>query len=152
MILDCISNIDRYTKLSERLTTALNFLKTHDFSTYEPGKYELDGDNIYFMIQAYMTKPDNEMKWENHRKYLDIQCILEGEEIAGVAPISSLTLIEEYSVEKDMEFYSNNEISTNVYLIPKTYAIFFPGEAHKPCVQCDKPVKCKKVIIKVKAV
>ena len=50
MIFDTLENIKNYEGLG-RVYTALEFLAKTDFSQMELGRYELDGDNIFYMVQ-----------------------------------------------------------------------------------------------------
>ena len=86
MIFDTLENIKNYEGLG-RVYTALEFLAKTDFSQMELGRYELDGGNILYMVQTYETDPDKTIS-EAHKKYIDIQFMVDGEEIIGVAPIS----------------------------------------------------------------
>ena len=83
MIYDRIENIETYTAISERLAKGLRLLRTTDFSAMEAGKYEVDGTELYYMLQCYQSKEQND-KPEAHKKYIDIQYIVEGEEQIGV--------------------------------------------------------------------
>ena len=151
MILDSLKNTDRYTSLNERLTKGLNFLKSHDFSGEGPGEYKVDGDNLYYGIKAYDSMPEDELKWENHRKYIDIQCVLEGEECITVAGAASLVITKDYAPESDIEFLGDKGASSKIHLKPGVFAVLFPGEGHKPSIMCDKPVSVRKVVFKVLA-
>ena len=77
MIYDRIENIETYTAISERLAKGLRLLRTTDFSAMEAGKYEVDGTELYYMLQCYQSKEQND-KPEAHKKYIDIQYIVEG--------------------------------------------------------------------------
>ena len=81
MIFDSLKNIRNYEGLG-RVSEALRFAATTDFSAMECGKYQLDGDAIYYMVQEYETHEARDP--EAHRKYIDIQCILEGVETVVV--------------------------------------------------------------------
>ena len=70
MIFDTLNNIENYKGLG-RVYTALQFLKNTDFNKIELGKYELDGDNIFYMVQSYETDPNKTIA-EAHKKYIDI--------------------------------------------------------------------------------
>jgi hypothetical protein len=83
MIFDTLKNIDNYKGLG-RVYTALEFLAKTDFNTMELGRYELDGDNIFYMVQSYDTDPEKTIS-EAHKKYIDIQFMVKGEELIGVA-------------------------------------------------------------------
>ena len=77
MIFDTLKNVDNYKGLG-RVYDALKFLSETDFSKIELGRYELDGDNIFYMVQSYDTDPDKTIS-EAHKKYIDIQFMGEGE-------------------------------------------------------------------------
>ena len=72
MIYDKIDNLETYAGISERLMKGLRLLKETDFSALEPGRYEVDGNELYFMVQSYQTKESNDTP-EAHKKYIDIQ-------------------------------------------------------------------------------
>ena len=45
-----LENIKNYEGLG-RVYTALEFLSKTDFNSMDLGRYELDGDNIFYMVQ-----------------------------------------------------------------------------------------------------
>ena len=69
MIYDRIENIETYTAISERLAKGLRLLRTTDFSAMEAGKYEVDGTELYYMLQCYQSKEQND-KPEAHKSIL----------------------------------------------------------------------------------
>ena len=145
MIFDTVENIKNYKGLG-RVFDALKFLAETDFSGLPVGKYQLDGDNIYYMVQEYDTKLES--KIEAHKKYIDIQAILSGDEIIGVAPISvQKTLIEE-RLEKDCYYYECNV--QPIVLNSGSFMVLYPNDLHKPGLAVDAPAPCRKVVIKVK--
>jgi beta-galactosidase beta subunit len=89
MILDTIDNTRLYVGLHARFAKALEVLTDKTLSQKEDGKYAVDGDNIYYTIQRYTTKPLNEGKLEAHRKYIDIQFLLSGVELLGYTPLKN---------------------------------------------------------------
>ena len=80
MIKDTLKNSEFYYGLGERFQKAFEYLKTTNLSEKENGKYEIDGENIYVSVQDYNTKPEEEGKFEAHKKYADIQFIVKGQE------------------------------------------------------------------------
>ena len=71
MVLDVLENKERYYSLHKNFKDAFDFLEKSLKSNPEPGKYELKGDDLFAVVQAYETAEDS--KWEAHRKYIDIQ-------------------------------------------------------------------------------
>jgi biofilm protein TabA len=150
MILDTIDNTRLYVGLHARFAKALEILRDKTLSQKEDGKYAVDGENIYYTIQHYTTKPLNEGKLEAHRKYIDIQFLLSGEEVLGYTPLKGLTISEEYNPAKDIAFYKTPEQLTKVILEPGLFCILFPDDAHLPCRQLTGPEEVKKAVIKIR--
>ena len=146
MIFDTISHIDNYKGLG-RVTAALEFLAKTDFSQLEVGKYTLDGDNIFYMVQEYCSKVDS-ARAEAHKRYIDIQFLVSGQEYMGVAPLECEKTETEAREEKDVWFYDCK--TENITLNPGSFAILYPNDIHRPGVAIDGSVPCKKVVVKVK--
>lgn len=147
MIFDTIDNIKNYEGLG-RVYTALEFLAKTDFSKIPLGRYELDGDNIFYMVQSYETDPDKTVS-ECHEKYIDIQCMLEGEEIIGVAPVKCEKELVEAKEENDVWFYNCN--TEPLTLFANSFMVLYPNDLHCPGVATNgKALKCHKVVFKVK--
>jgi YhcH/YjgK/YiaL family protein len=128
---------------------AFAFIKEHDLKTMAPGKYPIDGTNVYATITEDPSKDYDKTKWESHRKYIDIQYIITGEEKMGKYPFTKLAVTNPYDEVKDVANYSGD---ADVYTVPAgTFMIFFPPDAHRPNITPggNKPVK--KLVIKVKA-
>ncbi len=147
MIFDTLKNIDNYKGLG-LVYTALEFLAKTDFNTMELGRYELDGDNIFYMVQSYETDPQKTIS-EAHKKYIDIQFMVKGEELIGVAPMGYDEKETQAIPENDVWFY---ECKTEpITLIENSFMVLYPNDLHCPGVATgDKPMTCKKVVIKVK--
>jgi biofilm protein TabA len=122
-----------------------------DFSTYEKGKYELDGSNIKANVNIYATQPVADRRAEKHNQYIDIQIILSGEEKIGYVDYKpDFTVTEDKMAEKDIAFY---KVTGENFITLKAgdFAVLFPWEVHRPnCQSGDKPCQMKKVILKVK--
>lgn len=151
MIFDKISNLKLYEKvLPAPLIKGLQYLKETDIVKLESGKYEIDGENIFAMVQDYSTFPKEERRPEAHRKYIDIQYLAQGSEIIGYAPVRpDYQIAEDLLEEKDLLFYSRIHGETDLVLDEGMFAIFFPDEVHRPCCQNRAESYVKKVVIKV---
>ncbi len=144
MIFDNLKHVDNYKGLGD-VYTALKFLTETDFSGIEVGKYTLN-DNIYYMVQEYETKPKTIS--EAHEKYIDIQLIVSGEEVIGIAPIECEKTLVEAKPEKDVWKY---ECQTQpVILRNGDFMVLYPSDIHMPGATLNQSVKCKKVVVKVK--
>lgn len=141
-----LSNVN-YSEFSENIQKGLEYLKNADWKALKDGRYEIDGDNIYINIQTYQTKPDAD--FEAHRKYIDIQYIISGEEKIGVVDYLACTTSIPYNEVNDIEFLKG---SGKYYNLKKgEIMILNPEDAHKPSisVDLDKPKKVRKAVVKV---
>jgi len=146
MIKDSIKRAETYYNISENLKKGFEWIKNNDLKNMPDGKYQLDDVN-YANIQTYDTK-DN-APYEAHRDYIDIQYMINGEEISGVADYTNCSTKEKYDKEKDIEFLNCN-IKEEFHKIKEgEFFVFFPHDAHKPAIKVDTNKKVKKVIVKI---
>lgn len=114
------------------------------------GKHELEGES-YYNVDVYMPKSLELCRYESHKKYIDIQYMIEGEELIYVTDIKNLQVSEQYSGEKDVMFFEGGEDVKPEVLTDGKYLIFYPQDAHKPSVRVSEVgSKVKKVVFKVK--
>lgn len=148
MIIDKIKNINLYKGLQARLDIAFDYIKNNDLTILDSGRHEVDGDNIFLLMNKYETRLDKAIVLEAHRKYVDFQYILEGEEVIEYNPYNNTTISQEYDKENDYIFY---QAQNTIKLIFKAgmFAIFYPEDLHMPGVISKKKSKVKKVVIKV---
>jgi YhcH/YjgK/YiaL family protein len=130
---------------------AFAFLKNHDLSKLAPGKYPIDGDNVYASVTYDPTKDFDVSKWESHKKYTDLHYVISGEEKIGVDPgAKGLKVTEPYNAEKDVAHYTG---PGKIYdAKPGTFFLFFPGTAHRPNITPGGNKPDKKIVIKVKSI
>ena len=149
MIADSIKNYSLYP-FGPAWNAAFDFLKTLTPET-ETGKRLIQGDRLFAGVDCYETKSRAAAKLETHRKYVDIQVLLSGEEVIEIFPKQELTVSTPYNPEKDAEFYQvPSETRAKVTLSPGQFVVFLPEDAHMPCLMAgDSPQPVKKVVIKV---
>ena len=147
MIKDKLINAKNYYNLSDNIQKGLVWLENTNLNKIEDGKYEIDGDKVYASIQTYETKEN--AKYESHRKYIDIQYIVKGEEKIGVTEISNCETCIAYDKEKDLEFYNINTKEEFFELKEGNFMIFYPHDAHKPSISIEKISTVKKIVVKV---
>lgn len=145
MVLDTLKNMDLYEGLGENFKQVAEYVKKTDLRTLEAGKHDLE-NGVYFMVQEYTTKDIAAGKYEAHRKYIDIQIILEGEEIMGYAPIETLAAETDYDESGDYQLFTGEGSLLNV--VKDNFAIFFPEDGHMPGVGTS-PCEVKKIVVKV---
>jgi len=158
MIIDKIENAHLYEALSKRIEKAFEYIKATDLQNIKPGKYEIDIENIFALISEYKTKSEQEGKLEAHRKYIDVQYVIEGEELMGYSPLGNPAfanatagrqqILEPYKEENDIVFYTGDKSFTKVS--EGMFAIFFPEDVHMPGISTGKISDVKKLVIKVR--
>ncbi|HAT7503320.1 N-acetylneuraminate anomerase [Citrobacter braakii] len=116
-----------------------------------PGRYELQGDNIFMNVMQFATQSPVQKKAELHREYIDIQVLLSGEERILFGMTDSARQCEEMHVEDDYQLCSQIADEQAMVLKPGRFVIFMPGEPHKPGCVVQAPMDIKKVVIKVRA-
>lgn len=150
MIYDKIDNIEYYKGLSPNIALALDFLKQMKPDT-AVGIYQIN-PRVKAIVSEYETKVKNEACFEAHRKNIDIQYLLKGEERISSMPIERLTLTQPYSEANDAAFYSSEGVRAQEITIGDGYfAVFFPQDGHMPQLSVGEPMKVKKIVVKVEA-
>jgi len=148
MILDKLENSVLYEVISNNLKKGFEFLKNNDLNTFEVGNYEIDGKNVFAMVSEYTTKNHQDCIPEAHQIYTDIQYLVKGREAIGIATLENQSVVSAYNHDKDIAFFSG--VTSPIILESGMFAVFFPHDLHRPCMQIDGPEKVKKVVIKVK--
>jgi YhcH/YjgK/YiaL family protein len=148
MIIDKIENSKLYEGISQRIKEAFEYIRNTDLKNIKPGKYEIDGENIFALINEYKTKAESEGKLEAHRKYIDVQYVISGEELMGYAPLGIQQFFEPYKDENDIIFFNGEKSFTKVS--SGMFAIFFPEDVHMPGISTGKISDVKKLVIKVR--
>ena len=116
-----------------------------------PGRYTLQGENIFMNVMQFTTQSPEQKKAELHQQYIDIQMLLSGEERILFGMTDSARHCEEMHVEDDYQLCSQIADEQAMVLKPGKFVIFMPGEPHKPGCVVQAPMDIKKVVIKVRA-
>ncbi|MBI4958335.1 MAG: YhcH/YjgK/YiaL family protein [Desulfovibrio sp.] len=137
--------------LSPALQKGLAFLAKTDLAALPAGRQEIDGEAVYAVVLDYQPEPRDKRLAEAHRKYIDIQYIVSGEELIGHAfLIDGLTPCEDLLADKDALLYEAVDGETFVHLTPGMYAIFFPWDIHRPGCASAYGTPVRKVVVKVR--
>ncbi len=116
---------------------ALEYIKEHNLFAYEPGKYVIDGDNLWLNINDSVLKTQKEARLEVHDRYIDIQIPLSAPETFGVARRSDCSQpVGEMDKEKDILFFADPVRKTETVDAGKSIT-FAPDEAHAPLIKAD---------------
>lgn len=147
MIFDHITNLSTYKGLSADIFEGLRFLQQVSLDIV-PGTYQIS-PRVKAIVSEYETKVKNEVGYEVHRKNIDIQYLLKGEERVACLPLDKLKETVPYSEEKDAAFFTSSLQPIEMKLGSGYFAIFFPQDGHKPQLSVDEPKMVKKVVVKV---
>lgn len=145
MIKDRIENSKNYYSLSKEIKTGFEWIINNDLISMEDGKYEIS-DKIYANIQSYETKED--ALFEAHRKYIDIQYMIQGAEKCGLCNYAETNSVVDYDNNKDIEFL-NSKFCEYYTLKEGEFFVFYPQDAHKPALCNGNKDFVKKVVVKV---
>ena len=149
MILDTLANCAQYTAISPRFVRAFAFLQQLPADA-AVGRHEIDGDEIYAFVQKHPTKPIAEKLLEVHRKYIDIQYIVNGREIIAWAPLAELKeCTMPFDPAVDAALYKGIPDMVSVQLRTGQFVLLFPEDGHAPSCAWDVPAEVLKVVVKV---
>lgn len=150
MITDHLRHLSKYPSLLPHLQEIIAYLDANDISQWEEGRYPILGEAVYMMIQQYTTQPQSNKKWESHKKYIDLQIVLSGEEYMCYHPIDLLTVSDAYKEEEDYMLYHNDVESFSYIKVPQDYfCVFYPEDGHKPGIHLEQERAVKKAVIKI---
>ncbi len=148
MILDKLENADFYKSISENLKKGFEFLINTDLQSIGIGRYEIEGKDVFALVSEYDSKKPEDCRLEAHQDYADIQYIVSGKEAIGFVTINNQEVTSPYNPEKDIIFFSGE--TTPLIMVSGMFAVFFPQDFHRPCMQIDGSEKVKKVVVKVR--
>ena len=114
------------------------------------GKVEIDGDRVFAIVQRYETLTTDAPKFEFHRKYVDIQYIVSGEEVIGWMPVERMTITEAYDPDKDICFGTATQRKWSpVHLQAGQLAVIYPEDGHAPKLASSVSSSVVKIVVKV---
>jgi len=147
MVTDRLENANLYFGLSKDIETGLRFLRTDAASELSVGKHDI-APGIFALASEYVTKSRDKCTFETHKKYIDIQLIVEGCESIDYASAMSLEEITPYDRANDCTLYDGD--GSEIKLEPGSFAIFYPEDAHRPGILDGISMPVRKVVVKVK--
>ena len=146
MILDKLCNIENYLGISPDLDKALKALKVLNPDEVQPGDVLQVSEGTTLKVMASKFRP-KEMKFEFHRRFIDVHCPLEGEEKIGVCDIGDCPADVAFNEEKDIGFFEGEAV--NLVRVPAGwFCVTFPQDAHCPGISQEEQT-VKKIVAKV---
>ncbi|PTN07376.1 YhcH/YjgK/YiaL family protein [Mangrovibacterium marinum] len=137
----------QYHASPERWKAVFAFMKK-DLSSLEVGKYPIIEGELTAIVSEYNTKEPEDARWEAHRRFIDLQYLISGEEQMGVMPLADAKNAGAYNAEKDLIFYGDND-GPLYRATSANYFLFFPGDLHRPGVKSGEAAPVKKLVLKI---
>lgn len=144
-----LENVSSNDYLSERFQKAYEWLRTTDLDAVKVGSYPVDGDDVIANVQEYSTAPAEDLRFETHDVYYDVQYVISGHERFGVVERDGLVPVE-VDPSNDISFYEEPATCSEVILNPGDLVVVPPEQGHKPRCAVGDPEPIRKVVVKVR--
>jgi len=146
MILGTLSQADRYLALHPLFARAFEYLRSTDLDALAPGKHVIQDEQLFAIVESCPGRSRSEAKLECHRRYIDIQLVLEGIDEMGWKPLDECAdPATDYDDARDIRFFSDAP-SSWIATPPGSFCLFFPDDAHAPLVSAGR---IRKVVVKI---
>jgi len=150
MIYDTLANAKLYYNVHPLFKAAFEFLEKSAKSAPD-GKTVLKGDDLFANAFNYETSPAADRVFEAHKKYIDLQVLVAGEERLDVVYGKGLKVKQAYTDEVEAELYfPNDEAVNSVILRPGMFTLLFPQDIHRPGCDMVKSQTVRKIVVKIK--
>ena len=147
MILSSLEYSARIETLHPLFHTLFGYIKKQDLLHKEPGRIELDGENLFINNVEAELLPVGRQLLETHRRYIDVHIPLDGVETIGWKPAGKLRCEKQpYDPESDCALY-NDVPDTWLKVRPGQFLIVYPEDAHAPVTGEGR---LRKLIAKIK--
>jgi biofilm protein TabA len=145
MIMDSIARGAAYAALHPRFAKAFAFLRDTDLAALPDGRIELDGDRLYVLMMTVDGRGRDKAKLEAHRRYVDIQAVISGEDLMGWSPLAACRQAQPFDEKGDGGLF--DDVPVSWVAVPQgSFALFFPEDAHAPVAGTGK---VRKAVVKV---
>jgi len=151
MIVTDLEHMAEQVKLTPGMQKALDFIRSAQGKDLADGTIPIDGDKVYAMVQSYETLALGETaRLEAHKKYIDVQYVVKGEEVIGWALTHALHETIAYNAAKDVWLGTlPAKEMTPVLLATGQAAVLYPSDGHAPRLAAGAPSHVKKIVVKV---
>jgi YhcH/YjgK/YiaL family protein len=149
MITDQLKNWRLYLGIAG-MQTAFEFLQQAGDARSAAGRIDIDGDRVFALPQVYQPKPVEQGRFEAHRRYADIQYVVEGAEMMGYSALDALQVDEAYDAAKDTAFFRMPRDFSAIIVPADSFAVFYPTDGHMPGIRADSSTAdVQKLVVKV---
>lgn len=132
MILDQLVQCARYVALHPGFEAAFRAVQDPELATRAAGKYAIDGERLFAIVDRPNGRTREGARLEGHRKFIDIQVTLSGAEVIGWLPTAACQTVDSpYDPVRDLAFWKDQP-ETWLSVPPQHFCIFFPEDAHAP--------------------
>ncbi|MBQ8968992.1 MAG: YhcH/YjgK/YiaL family protein [Bacteroidaceae bacterium] len=141
--------LDRQIELNPQPWEAAGrFLRERELAALPLGRNEI-GEGAFANVQEYETKLQSQ--YELHRRYIDVQLLVRGEELVYVAPKEMGRMPQgDFDEQNDFILYASADNASAVHVSPQRYLILYPSDAHMPCMAIDgTPKPVRKIVVKI---
>jgi biofilm protein TabA len=154
MIVTDLQHATQQIPMTPYLQKAIDFLREGSWRDLPEGRFEVDGHNVWGLVQSYETLTSPPDRLEAHRKHVDLHLVVSGEETIGWIPSEHLAPDDFYDEERDVGWgtVSSDDFDyvASVRVRAGQLAVFFPSDAHLPRQAGNKPpARVEKVLTKV---
>lgn len=148
MIYGKIGSESQYGLGEKKFRSAFEFLSRNDLARLSVGSIGL-GEGVVANVQRYDTAPAEELSFETHDKFYDIQYVVSGREAIGVCARDALMVKSVYDPENDITLYLDPKEAGAIVLTAGDFIVLAPEDAHKPRCAVAGPAPVQKIVIKV---
>ena len=152
MIITNVNNEIQNKSLAKDIRFCIEFAKKNEnkILSLVNGSYDVGYNDIKMNLGKYFTKKENEKFWESHKKYLDVQIMINGTEKVSVGDMRNMD-IKSFDAEKDLVIL-DGEKTFDIIMTTGDVLVFFPNDVHKPELNIsenDNSGNIRKIVTKV---
>ena len=152
MIITNVNNEIQNKSLAKDIRFCIEFAKENEnkILSLVNGSYDVGYNNIKMNLGKYFTKSENEKFWESHKKYLDVQIMINGTEKVAINDIRDME-VKSFDEEKDLTILEGDK-AFDIVMKTGDVLVFFPNDVHKPELNVsenDDSGNIRKIVTKV---
>jgi YhcH/YjgK/YiaL family protein len=150
MIVAALRDVESQAALTPGLRRAVAFLRRADVAGLPDGRLDIDADRVFALVQRYETVAEDAPRFEGHRRYIDVQYLVAGEEVVGWAPAARMAVTAPYDAAQEACFGTVAAGDwSRVLLRAGEVAVLHPEDAHAPKLAAGRPSPVHKIVVKV---
>ncbi|HDL8490703.1 TPA: YhcH/YjgK/YiaL family protein [Yersinia enterocolitica] len=149
MISGSLTQTAFFSGLPERLQWVLAYLAKTPLAQLSCGRHGIDGELIFMNVMEFDTQLAENKKAEMHQTYADVQLLISGIEGIEYSVLTPTEHLEPYHADDDYQLIAEIPDKSQLRMLPGMFAVFLPGEPHKPGCQIAGSGTIKKAVVKV---